>query len=403
MAEKKTNTAKKTTSSSKKATTKKTTTAKKTTTKTAAKKAPVKKTEVKKPAAKKVEVKPVEVKPVEAKKVVKTKKEKFDIAKWLKENYMIVGTVIIAILLIINIVIVSLGHKVKLQDGKEVIATIDGKSFVAEDLFTELKAKYGTDSLLNMIDEFIVSKEIKDEDKVEAKKTAQSQIETIKGQYESAGYKWEDVLKQYGYTSEDALVDEMTLSVEKETVAKNYLASKITDDELNKYYEENVFGSYTAKHILITASSEEDEEAAKAKAQEVIDKLNNGGDWKTLVGEYSEDTGSKENEGLIENFTKGDVVDEFWNATVALKDGEYTKEPVKSTYGYHVILRVSSTDKKALKDMKDELVDKIVDEKLNSDTTLYTTTWADLRKKYNLVIKDTTIKEKYDDTTKKSE
>lgn len=402
MAEKKKSTTKKSTTSStkknttKKAATTKTTAAKKTTTKATTKKAPVKKVETKK-----TEVKPVEAKTVETKKVVK--KEKIDITKWLQENYMIVGTVVIALLLIINIVMVTLGHKVQLQDGKEVIATLDGKKFTAEELFDELKTKYGTDSLINMIDEYIVSKEIKNEDKVEAKKTAKEQIESIKSQYESAGYKWEDVLKQYGYASEDALVDEMTLSVSKETVAKKYLESKITEDELNKYYEENVFGKYTAKHILITASSEDAEEAAKAKANEVIEKLNNGANWKDLVAEYSEDTASKENEGLIENFTKGDVVDEFWNATVALKDGEYTKEPVKSTYGYHVILRVSATDKKALKDMKDELVTKMVEEKLSNDSTLYTTTWADLRKKYKLDIKDTTVKEKYNDTTKKSE
>ena len=401
MAEKKTSTTKKsTTSSTKKNTTKKTTkttTAKKTTsTKTAVKKAPAKKVE-----AKKVEVKPAEVKTVETKKVVK--KEKFDCKKWLQENYMIVCTVVIALLLIINIVIVTVGHKVQLQNGKEVIAELDGKKFTAEELFDELKAKYGTDSLLSMVDEYVVSKEIKDKDKVEAKKTAKTQIDSIRSQYESANYKWEDVLKQYGYASEEALIDEMTLSVEKEMVAKNYLASQITEEEIKKYYDENTYGTYTVKHILITASSEDAEEAAKAKANEVIEKLKNGAEWKDLVNEYSEDTASKENEGLIENFTKGDMVDEFFNATVALKDGEYTTEPVKSTYGYHVILRVSSKDKKALKDMKDELVEKMVEEKLNSDTTLYTSTWANLRKKYNLSLKDSTIKNKYNDATNKSE
>ena len=402
MAEKKNSTTKKsTTSSTKKTTTKKATAAKATTTKKTTTKATAKKTPVKKVATKKDEVKPVEAKTVETKKNVKT--EKFDFSKWLQANYMIVGTVVIALLLIINIVIVTLGHKVQIQNGKEVIASLDGKNFTAEELFDELKTKYGTDSLVNMIDEYIVSKEIKNDEKVEAKKTAQNQIDSLKSQYEGAGYKWEDVLKQYGYESEDVLVDEMTLSVEKQTVAKNYLASKITDEELNKYYEENVFGKYTAKHILITSSSEDAEEAAKAKAQEVIDKLNNGANWKDLVAEYSEDTGSKENEGLIENFTKGDMVDEFWNATVALKDGEYTKEPVKSSYGYHVILRVSYAEKKALKDMKDELVTKMVEEKLNNDSTLYTTTWANIRKQYKLELKDSTIKEKYNKTTNKSE
>ena len=353
-------------------------------------KAQTKKTTTKKVTPKKVETKKVEVKPEVVKKTVK--KEKINIIDWIKENYMIVGLILLAILLIINIIIVSVGHKVKLQDGKEVIASIDGKNFLAEDLFDDLKEKYGADSLLNMIDEYIVGKEISDDDKISAKETAKEQIDTIKAQYEAVGYNWEEVLTQYGYANEDALIDEMTLSVEKEIVAKNYLASQLTKEEITKYYNENVFGKYTAKHILIIPASTDEEESAKTKAEEVIARLNNGEDWNALVTEYSEDTGSKESEGLVENFTKGDVVDEFWDAVVALNDGEYTKEPVKSSYGYHIIYRVSYTEKESLDSMEDSLVDEIVTNKLSSDSNLYTNTWVNLRKKYNLVIKDSIVK-----------
>ena len=387
---------------SKKTTTKKSTSAaKKTTTKkVATPKAQTKKTTVKKVEPKKVEKKEVKM---EVKPVVKVKKEKINVTDWLKENYIIVGIVVLALLLIINIIIVSVGHKVKLQNGKEVIASINGKQFIAEELFDTLKEKYGNDALLNKIDEYIVSKEISDNDKVKAKKDAQSQIDTIKSQYESVGYKWEEVLAQYGYTNEEALLNEMTLSVEKETVAKNYLASQLTDEEITKYYNENVFGKYTAKHILIVPAAADQEEAAKAKAEEVINRLNNGEDFDALVKEYSEDTGSKDNNGLVENFTKGDVVDEFWNAVEALEDGKYTTEPVKSSYGYHVIYRVSYTEKKSLDEMKDSLVDEIVTKKLNDDSNLYTQTWVKLRNKYKLEINDTIIKSKYENTINESE
>ena len=140
------------------------------------------------------------------------------------------------------------------------------------------------------------------------------------------------------------------------------------------------------------------EEAAKNTAQEVINRLNNGEDFASLVKEYSKDEGSVDNEGLVENFTKGDVVDEFFEATRNLKDGEYSKEPVKSTYGYHVILRVSATDKKALKDIKDDIMEEIVENKLDDDSTLYTKTWVEIRKKYNFTINDTTLKAIYEET-----
>ena len=109
------------------------------------------------------------------------------------------------------------------------------------------------------------------------------------------------------------------------------------------------------------------------------------------------------NSNQIYQFTKGDVVDEFWNAVEKLKDGEITSEPVKSTYGYHVIIRVSYTDKKALKDIKDELVDEMISAKLSEDSSLYTKTWVKIRNKYNLELNDTTIKAKYEQTTNKSE
>ena len=394
---KKTSTSSNTKSATKTSTKKTTSTAKKATTKTAAKKTtakaktPVVKTEVK---------------------VKETKKNKINIIDWCKENYTIIGLVLLAILLIVNIIIVSVGHQVKLnKNGEEIIATLDGKQFTAEDLFEELKDSNGSDTLINMIDAYIVEKEITDDEKVEAKKQAQDNIDSIKEQYTSAGYTWEDVLAQYGYTDEEALLDEITLSTEKEIIAKNYIKADLTDEEIEKYYNENVYGKYTAKHILITPDTNDDmtdeeveaaEAEAKATAEEVIEKLNNGEDWSKLVKEYSEDTGSNENEGLVENFTHGDVVDEFWDAVEGLKDGKYTTEPVKSSYGYHIIYRVSYTEKEALNDMKDDLVDEIVEKKLSDDSTLYTTTWFNIRKKYNLEIKDTTLKAKYE-SSKESE
>ena len=398
-------------SSAKKTTTKKNTTSKTTTTKTTAKKNTAKKNTAKvtKPVVekevKKVEVKetkPVvkeEVKKVETKKIGKKK----TIGEWFQENLNLIGGIVIVILLIINIVLIANGHKVKLSNGNEIIASVDGKDFVAEDLFDDLKDLYGSNSLLNLVDKFIISKEIKDDSKARSK--AKENLESIRSQYESAGYDWDTVLTQYGYENEDTLLEELMTSVKKEEVAKNYLKENLSDEEINKYYEDEVYGTYSAKHILIKPVTTDNmtdeeknaaEEAAKNKAQEVINRLNNGEDFASLVKEYSEDEGSVDKEGLVENFTKGDVVDEFFNATAKLKDGEYTTEPVKSSYGYHVILRVSATEKKALKDIKDEVVEKIIEKKLDEDSSLYTKTWVEIRKKYNFTINDTKLKDTYE-------
>jgi len=332
---------------------------------------------------------------------VKAKKS----SNFLKENSRMIILCLVCVLLIANIVLILVGHKVKLVDGKEMIASVDGKKFTAEDLFTEMKESSGTNTLMLMVDEYIISKELKNEE--EAKKEAQTQVDSIKSQYESAGYDWNEVLTGYGYENEDALYEEFLLAVKQEMVAKKYIKKDITEEEIKKHYDENVYGTYTVKHILIqpdtTDEMSEDEitaaeEQALATANEVIESLNNGSDWATLVSEYSEDEGSKENEGLVENFTKGDVVDEFFNASIALENGKYSTEPVKSEYGYHVILKVSSTDKKSLKDSKEDIINTLVENKLSEDSNLYNNTWREIRKKYKLTIKDTTIKNAYEKT-----
>ena len=270
-----------------------------------------------------------------------------------------------------------------------------------------MKEQYGTNALVNIIDNEIINREISNTDDVVKK--AKEQVSSIKSQYETMGYKWDEVLTNYGYKNEQALVDEIKNSLLKEQVVVNYLSKNLTDEEIQKYYDEKVSDSYTAKHILIipnTTDSMTDEEKAAAeeeaknKAIEVINKLNNGEAWKDLVASYSQDTGSKENEGLVENFTKDDVVEEFYNATAKLNDGAYTTEPVKSKFGYHVILRISKTDKEALETMKNELIEQIVNTKLSEDSKLYTTAWDKIRKSYNLEINDTVINDNYEKAIK---
>ena len=49
---------------------------------------------------------------------------------------------------------------------------------------------------------------------------------------------------------------------------------------------------------------------------------------------------SKKRGGNLGEFSKGDMVPEFWNASIKLKIGEIS-QPVKSRFGYHIIKRIS--------------------------------------------------------------
>lgn len=299
------------------------------------------------------------------------------------------------------------GNKVQLKDGKEVIASIKGKEITAEELFDELKSNYGTGNIVNQIDEYIANKEVKTTDAMT--KNAKKQIAEMKEYYESMNQKWEDVLAQYGYRNEQALIDDSILNTKKEEVAKNFISKKVTEDEINTYYEKEIFGNYSVKHILISPSTTDemsDDEKKKAEdkalktAEEVVEKLKSGSKWADLVAEYSNDEASKENEGLISDFTKEDVVSEFFDATLELKDGEFTEKPVKSTYGYHIILRVKATEKPALDKVKDKVISSIVENKLTNDSNLYNSTWYDIRESYGFKINDTDIKNSYEEKAK---
>lgn len=296
----------------------------------------------------------------------------------------------------------------KLENGQEVVAEIDGKSFTTEDLYNDMKNTYGTTFLVNMIDNYIANEEIETDDA--AKEFANTELENLKAQYELYQMDFNSALTNAGYKSEDDLLDEIILQYKKNKVVENHIKGKISDEEVQTYYDENIFGEITAKHILIkpeTTSDMSDEEVSKKeeealnKAKELIEQLNDGADFDTLAKENSDDTGSASEGGLISNFTKvGDnsVVPEFWNASYDLKENEYTSEPVKSSFGYHIILKVSQNERPSLEDSKDDILDTLVQNKLTEDQNLSAAAWDEVRQKYNLNIIDSDIKKTYDET-----
>lgn len=299
------------------------------------------------------------------------------------------------------------GQVPKLKDGKEVVASIDGYNLTAEDLYAELKKQYGTSIVINKIDEEITKSEIKDD--TDSRTKAENQLKTIKAQYEMYKMDFSNALKQAGYDSEDALVESMMLGFQKDEVLLNYVKENLTEDEIKSYYDKNISGEMTVRHILIkpqvtddmtTEQVAEAETKAQEKALKLINKLNDGADFAELAKENSDDAGTAVEGGLFSNFTKQGTVEGFYDAAAALKDGEYTEKPVKTIYGYHIILRVSGNDKPELNTVIDDIKQKLAEEKLNGDQTLSITAWNEIREKHNMSINDSAIKDNYDEIIK---
>jgi peptidyl-prolyl cis-trans isomerase D len=115
----------------------------------------------------------------------------------------------------------------------------------------------------------------------------------------------------------------------------------VTDDALKAYYEEAKERLTTperrmARHILITAADGVDEAAAEKTANEVLGKVNAGGDFAALATQYSKDPGSAEKGGDLGWATKGMFVGPFEEALFAMAKGE-VRGPIKTQFGYHII------------------------------------------------------------------
>lgn len=133
------------------------------------------------------------------------------------------------------------------------------------------------------------------------------------------------------------------LTMAKEELARKiYLEQqvdkKITDAQVKKVYDDykksfKAEKEVKAKHILVDSD---------AKAKEVIGKLQKGADFDKLAKEYSKEPAE------LGYFTKGMMVPEFADAAFAMKKGEYSKTPVKTQFGYHVIEVEDARDAKVM-------------------------------------------------------
>lgn len=153
--------------------------------------------------------------------------------------------------------------------------------------------------------------------------------------------------------------DEVKAKIEEaadQVIAEAYLtqtiASEVTEDALRKRYEEAVAGQTgeeeaKARHILL--DSEED-------AQAVIAELDGGADFAELAAEKSTGPSAAQG-GDLGWFQAGQMVPEFSSAAFALEPGTYTKEPVKSQFGWHVILleEKRTADAPSFEEMHDQL------------------------------------------------
>jgi peptidyl-prolyl cis-trans isomerase C len=107
---------------------------------------------------------------------------------------------------------------------------------------------------------------------------------------------------------------------------------KVTEEAIKAKYDQQIAGKpgeqeVHARHILVPTEEQ---------AKQIIAQLDKGAKFEDLAKKYSTDP-AKENGGDLGYFKKDDMLPEFSAAAFALQPGSYTKTPVHTRYGWHVI------------------------------------------------------------------
>jgi len=131
----------------------------------------------------------------------------------------------------------------------------------------------------------------------------------------------------------------------------------VTDEQVKAEYERikaTITGNeYKARHILVEKESE---------ARDIIARLKKDpGAFAKLAMEKSKDQGSKAKGGDLGWFDLSRMVPEFGAAVSKLEKGKFTQEPVKTQFGYHVILLedVKPIEAPPLEDVKPQLTQQL--------------------------------------------
>ena len=257
-----------------------------------------------------------------------------------------------------------------------VVASVNGVPVTKGELVKSMWNRMAPDMVTQLLDQKMLENEAK---KQHAELTPTELSDQIKDILTRSNCKSVDeILTQYKITRE-----RFDSTIKMQALARKLAlkANPIQDTEFAQYLK--------ARHILVRfdatiTDKTQQEAAAKKKIDDIAARLKNGEDFAKVASEVSDDPGSKLKGGDLDWFKKGRTAPEFEAAAFALKKGQ-TSEPVKSTYGYHII-QVQAIGREAVGADKEGLRKMINDERVPMLVNQYV---MELRNKSKIVNKIT--------------
>lgn len=297
------------------------------------------------------------------------------------------------------VLLTGCGSKIpKLKNGEEALIEFgNGDKISATEIWNEVKTSYGLSVTLDKIDKKILEDEYKDKLK-EVEEYISSYKASLVANYGSEE-KVEEALTNYGYNSLADFLESQRISYLQDLAINDYAKSLVTDKEIKAYYKDEVVGDISCVHVLVKPESESDADlkTAKEKAEKIVaaikKDIKSGTKAAAAFEKYKDDkTVTYEDLGY---FNKGDMVTEFETAAYKLKKGAYTSSPVKTSYGYHIILKTDEKDKEDLKDIKDTVKEQIANKKVEEDKNVSINALVELRKSHGVKFHDSELEDAY--------
>jgi len=117
-------------------------------------------------------------------------------------------------------------------------------------------------------------------------------------------------------------------------------------------------GKVKTSHIFLSKNGKS-LESGRQLIKTIYDSIQNGGDWRQLCIKYSEDAQTKLNSGALPFAGTGELPDEFLNGAYGIAQPGIIREPLETSYGWHIIRLDAKQELPSFASLKDEISEKI--------------------------------------------
>lgn len=277
--------------------------------------------------------------------------------------------------------------------GHETVVTFKGGKVTKNEIYNEMEKYYPISYVLEMADKSILDDMYKltNEQKQEIEEQSDSILDTYKTYY---GYTEEEFLDENGFDSKNEFIEYMKLDYRRNLYCIDYFKTLIPAEDIQNYYDENVYGEINTKHILVKVSDDVTDEEALKLANEMLAKLKAGTSFDDVANEYK-DKVTTENVDF-DSFNEDKLAENYVEASKKLEKDAYTTKAVKTDFGYHIIYCINKADKPSLEEVENDIVEILGEDLEAEDQYIRYKALIKLREDKKIKFKNKDLEEEYD-------